>query len=134
MSSYSALVEDHFLNPRNAGEMENPDGLGTEGVPGEGNYMVIAVRVREGVIESARFQTHGCPAAIACGSALTEWATGLPLSQGQAITSAELEARLGGLPLGKGHCAHLAVAALRKALEQVRSRASASGPDQQSAG
>jgi NifU-like protein involved in Fe-S cluster formation len=96
--------------------LEQPDGKGTEGAPGAGNYMVITLQLRDGVIASALFQTYGCPGAIACGSCLTEWVTGLGIEEAKAITPSALATRLGGLPLGKEHCADLAVAALQKAL------------------
>jgi NifU-like protein involved in Fe-S cluster formation len=115
----SETIQDHFLNPRNAGVLENADGVGTEGSPGAGNFMVIAVRLRAGVIEEAKFQTYGCAGAIAAGSCLTEWITGRTVVEAAAITAAELNARLGGLPLGKEHCASLAVAALRRALKDA---------------
>jgi len=116
---YSAIVIEHFRNPRNAGQVECPDGVGTAGTPGSGNYMVIAVRLREGIIESARFQTYGCPGAIASGSCLTEWVTGMSMAEAQGVEPEGLAARLGGLPLGKAHCASLAVEALRRALIAV---------------
>ncbi len=116
---YSDVIQDHFFNPRNAGELENADGVGTEGSPGSGNFMVVAVRVRAGLIEAARFQTYGCAGAIAAGSYLTEWITGLRAEEAAAITPGELDKQLGGLPLGKEHCAALAVGALRRALESV---------------
>ena len=113
---YSAIIKDHFRNPRNAGQMARPDGLGTAGAPGAGNYMVIALRLRAGAIQSARFQTYGCPGAIACGSCLTEWVTGMSIGEAKAIGPGDLATRLGGLPLGKEHCAELAMDAIRKAL------------------
>ena len=120
---YSASIKDHFRTPRNAGQMACPDGLGTAGAPGAGNYMVIALRIRAGAVQSARFQTYGCPGAIACGSCLTEWVTGMSIEEAKAIGPEELAARLGGLPLGKEHCAELAVNALRKALTPASQRA-----------
>ena len=120
---YSAIVKEHFRNPRNAGQMECPDGVGTAGTPGSGNYLVIEVRLQGGVVESARFQTYGCPGAIACGSCLTDWITGLSVEEAKAIEADQLAARLGGLPLGKAHCAALAVAALREALADAARRA-----------
>lgn len=116
---YSETTTDHFLNPRNIGPLEDADAAGTAGTPGEGNFMVIELKLRDGVIETARFQTYGCPAAVAAGSCLTEWIMGMATSEAGSITGEALEARLGGLPLGKGHCAALAVEALRAALARA---------------
>jgi len=96
--------------------MEQPDGIGTAGTPGVGNYMVIALLIRNRTIQSARFQTYGCPGAIAAGSCLTEWITGMSIEEVKAIKPDDLTARLGGLPLGKEHCAELAVAAVVEAM------------------
>ncbi len=119
---YSQTAKDHFLNPRNVGVLEDADGIGVEGTAGEGNHMVIALRIADGVIQAARFQTYGCPGAIVCGSYLTEWITGMPATEAAGIPAPDLEEQLGGLPLGKSHCAALAVAALRKALADAGMR------------
>jgi len=122
---YTQIATDHFLNPRNIGPLECPDASGVAGTPGEGNFMVIELRVRDWRIEAARFQTHGCPGAVASGSCLTEWITGITVEEAAGITSEQLDRRLGGLPLGKGHCAALAVEALRRALHQLAESAGA---------
>jgi len=116
---YSETVLEHFRNPRNVGRLEAASAAGTEGVPGAGNYMMVSVRVAESVVEAASFETYGCPGAIACGSYLTEWIRGMPVPEAGRITAEELAQRLGGLPLGKSHCAQLAVGALRRALSQL---------------
>jgi nitrogen fixation NifU-like protein len=116
---YSESTTDHFLNPRNIGPLENADAVGTAGTPGEGNFMVIELKLRGGSIGTARFQTYGCPAAVAAGSCLTEWIMGMAISEAGSITGEALEVRLGGLPLGKGHCAALAVEALRAAVSAI---------------
>ena len=117
--TYSAQLLDHFNHPRNVGTLENPTAVGTEGVPGQGNYMVIHIRAEAGRILDIRYQTYGCPGAIACGSAVTELAKGKTLEEAKAITREDVDRHLGGLPLGKGHCADLAVNALRNALGKV---------------
>ncbi len=116
---YSPAVLDHFGNPRNAGALEEPDGTGAEGAPGRGNYMVVQIRVSGGLIAEARFQTYGCPGAIACGSMVTELAKGKTTEEARAITAQEVIDALGGLPPGKGHCGGLAVGALRKAMDSL---------------
>ena len=114
--SYSPQTLDHFNHPRNVGTLDNPTAVGCEGVPGRGNHMVIHIRVAAGRISEIRYQTYGCPGAIACGSAATELAKGKTLAEAAAITRDDVEKLLGGLPLGKGHCAGLAVNALQDAL------------------
>jgi NifU-like protein involved in Fe-S cluster formation len=116
---YGETATNHFPHPRNIGPLECPDAVGTAGTPGEGNFMVVEMRVDDGTIRCARFQTYGCPGAVASGSCLTEWVTGMAASAAAAITPEQLEQRLGGLPLGKGHCAALAVEAMRRALAQI---------------
>jgi NifU-like protein involved in Fe-S cluster formation len=120
---YADATKDHFLHPRNATPLEGADGVGSAGKPGEGNFMIISIRLEGDAIEAASFQTYGCPAAIACGSCATELATGLPSAAAAAITAEELDRRLGGLPLGRSHCAALAVTALRAALADAAGRA-----------
>lgn len=114
--TYSPQTLDHFNRPRNVGALPNPTAVGNEGKPGAGNYMVIHIRVEAGCIVEICYQTYGCPGAIACGSAVTELAKGRRLEEAAAITRDDVDKLLGGLPLGKGHCADLAVKALRDAL------------------
>jgi NifU-like protein involved in Fe-S cluster formation len=115
----SSTLMDHFMNPRNAGTLEAPDGVGRAGTPGSGQFAVIQVRVRGGYVTEARFQTFGCGAAIAACSALTEWATGRKVAEAAAVTSEQLIELLGGLPSDKHYCAGLAVEALHRALKAV---------------
>jgi len=117
--SYSPQTMDHFNRPRNVGTLDSPTAVGAEGVPGRGNYMVIHIRVEAGRVLEIRFQTYGCPGAIACGSAVTEMAKGRTLAEAAAITRDDLDRCLGGLPLGKGHCADLAVRALQDAIRKA---------------
>ena len=84
--------------------------------------MQIALLVSEGSISDARFETYGCPVAIACGSFLTHWAQHKTLDQVRIIESGDLERILGGLPLGKEHCAALAVSAFQSALDRIESQ------------
>ena len=113
------VLHDHFHNPRNMGALEAPDAVGREGVPGQGNYMAVYLRADGERIGEASFETYGCTSAIACGSYLTEWLKGKPMSEAKQFDWDELAMEL-DLPLGKEHCAQLAVNALRDALSQLR--------------
>jgi NifU-like protein involved in Fe-S cluster formation len=116
---YNATVTDHFSNPRHIGTLDtrNTDVLvGQDGVRGGGNYMTLYLRVGGDQITEARFQTYGCPAAIASGSWVAEWVVGKTPNVALSLEAREVEQGLGGLPLGKEHCALLAVNALRAAL------------------
>jgi NifU-like protein involved in Fe-S cluster formation len=107
---------DHFLNPRNAGEMEWPDAVGQAGSPSGGEFAAIQLRMDGDRIIEARFQTFGCGPAIAACSALTEWAMGKDVEQAAAIDARGVAELLGGLPEDKLFCAQLAIDALRDAL------------------
>jgi NifU-like protein involved in Fe-S cluster formation len=113
---YSEKVKTLFLNPPNVGPLDEPTHVGKEGSPGEGNHVVLFLRVEGDRIEDAAFQTHGCPASIASASQLAEMVKGRSVGEALGITEGELTQALGGLPLGKQHCPGLAVRALRKAL------------------
>ena len=119
---YSDLVRDHFQNPRNAGEMPDADAVGFEINPVCGDTMRLTLRINGERIVEARFQTSGCPAAIATSSVCTEMVTGLHLAEAARLTKADFARALGGLPPGKVHCSVLAAEALRKAIEDYRQR------------
>ncbi len=122
MSGYTPLVLDHFQNPRNAGQMADPDAVGFEINPVCGDTMRLMLRVNGERIVEARFQTSGCPAAIATSSVCTEMITGLHLTEAAGLTKEDFARALGGLPPGKTHCSVLAADALRKAIEDYRHR------------
>src|SRR2546426_385279 len=113
---YSATVLDHFHRPRNAGTVEGATHRGGAGTPGERPYMLICLKVQNGIIERAGFTTYGCPGAVACGSLTTELVTGRSVDIAGRIEANDLMTLLGGLPAGKEHCAELGVTALRNAL------------------
>lgn len=113
---YNATILDHFASPRNAGELPDADVVGTAGEPGRGNYMVLYFKLDGDVISECRFQTFGCAPAIAVGSVVTELVKGRSVAEALALTPDRLEEALGGLPLGRKHCAGLAVEALRAGL------------------
>ena len=119
---YSEEVMRHFKNPRNMGELENPDGVGEVGNPVCGDVMRITIKVKDNKIADIRFKTFGCIAAIATSSMLTELAKGKTLEEAEKLTSKDIVDKLGGLPPLKMHCSNLAADALKKAIEDFRSK------------
>ena len=107
--------------------MEDADVVGMAGIPGEGPFMVMAVKLEGETLTDLRYETYGCPSAIASGSWVTEWAKGKTREQAQSLEPGELMLMLGGLPLGKEHAAQLAVTALRSALAQVAEKDAEAG-------
>ena len=114
---YTKAVFEHFQNPRNMGEMENPDGVGTVGNPSCGDVMKIMLKIKDDEIKDIKFQTFGCAAAIASSSMTTELAKGKSLKDAKKITNKDVAKALGQLPPIKMHCSNLAADALRKAIE-----------------
>ena len=114
--SYNPVVMDHFLNPRNLGDIQDADGVGEAGAAADGDIMRLSLRIREGRIEDARFKTFGCAAAIASSSMATELIKGRTLDEAIQFTNQEVLDALGGLPPVKVHCSVLAEEALKTAL------------------
>ena len=114
---YSEKVMDHFANPRNSGEMENPDGVGTVGNPTCGDWMTIYIKVKDDIITDISFQTFGCGAAIATSSMITEIAIGKTLEEALKISRNDVAEELDGLPPVKMHCSNLAADALKAAID-----------------
>ncbi|MGH7412761.1 MAG: iron-sulfur cluster assembly scaffold protein [Candidatus Rokuibacteriota bacterium] len=120
---YSPALIDHFRNPRNAGIMRHPDGVG------EGEYtqcmdlVRFHLRVRDGRVVEARFQAYGCGPTIAAASAATEVAAGCALEALLDLPAARVEAAVGGLPETRRHAAEVAVRGLRAAARDALSRA-----------
>lgn len=119
---YSEKVMDHFTNPRNVGDMEDADGVGTEGNPTCGDAMKIYIKVKDERIIDAKFKTFGCGAAIAVSSMVTEMVKGKTLDEALAISKEAVANELGGLPPQKMHCSNLGADALKKAIEDYRSK------------
>ncbi|GAB4489594.1 MAG: Fe-S cluster assembly scaffold protein NifU [Thermodesulfovibrionales bacterium] len=119
---YSDKVMDHFTNPRNVGDMEDADGVGTVGNPTCGDAMKIYIKIRDGKIIDAKFKTFGCGAAIAVSSMVTEMVKGKTLDEALAISKEAVANELGGLPPQKMHCSNLGADALKKAIEDYRAR------------
>lgn len=114
---YSEKVMEHFRNPRNMGEMENPDGTGKVGNPVCGDVMELYIKVKDNIIVDARFQTFGCGAAIATSSMVTEMVKGKNIDEALKISNKAVAEALDGLPPVKIHCSVLAEEALRSAIE-----------------
>ena len=119
---YTEQVMDHFMNPRNMGEMENPDGVGTVGNAKCGDIMRIYIKVEDNVITDVKFKTFGCGAAIATSSKATELVKGKPLDEALQITNKMVMESLGGLPPVKVHCSVLAEEALHAAIQDYKDR------------
>ncbi len=122
MPVYSEKVMDHFMNPRNVGEIEDPDGVGEEGNPVCGDMMSFYIKVKDDRLEDVKFKTFGCGAAIAVSSMVSEMATGLTLDEATKITPQLVANELEGLPKNKFHCSNLGAQALRKAIEDYRGK------------
>ena len=120
--SYSDIVLEHFRNPRNAGPLPDANAVGFERNPVCGDTMRLMLRIEDGRIAEARWQTEGCTAAIATSSIASEMIRGRPLSEVEGLTREDIEREAGGLPASKLHCSVLAAGALRKALADYRSR------------
>lgn len=116
-SLYGEKVMDHFKNPRNVGEMEEPDGIGHVGNPICGDVMELYIKVKDDIIVNAKFKTFGCGAAIATSSMVTELVKGKSIKEALAISNRAVAEALGGLPPIKMHCSVLAEEALRSAIE-----------------
>ena len=122
MALYSNTVMEHFMNPRNVGELEDPDGIGEVGNPVCGDMMTFMIKVKDDRIEDVKFKTFGCGAAIAVSSMVSELALGKTLDEAMKITNAQVAEELGGLPKNKMHCSNLGADALHNAIEDYRER------------
>ena len=119
---YNEKVMDVFKNPKNVGEIENPDGIGTVGNASCGDIMQISLRIENDIIVDAKFKTFGCAAAIATSSTATEMIIGKTVDEAEQLTNADVVENLGGLPAQKMHCSVLAEEAIREAIKDYRSK------------
>ena len=107
---------DNFLNPKNVGEMENPDGTGVYGSPVCGDMMQIQIKVEDDIIKDAKFKTFGCGSAIASSSMATSMIIGKSIDEALELTNKQIVDELGGLPPVKIHCSVLADHAIKSAI------------------
>lgn len=128
MSQYSDKVMEHFRNPRNVGEMENPDGIGHVGNPVCGDIMELYIKVKDDIIVDAKFKTFGCGAAIATSSMVTEMVKGKSIKDALEISNKAVAEALGGLPPVKLHCSVLAEQALKSAIDDYYKKQGKSSP------
>ena len=122
---YNEKVMEVFKNPKNVGEIENPDGIGTVGNEVCGDIMQISLRIVDDVIVDAKFKTFGCAAAIATSSTATEMVKGMTVDEALKVTNKIVIEKLGGLPAQKIHCSVLAEEAIKKAIEDYRAKQAA---------
>ena len=116
MALYNDIVMDHFLNPKNVGEIDNPDGTGIYGSPVCGDMMQIQIKVEGETITDAKFKTFGCGSAIASSSMATSMIIGKTIEEALEITNKQIIDELGGLPPVKVHCSVLADRAIKNAI------------------
>ena len=122
MALYSDIVMDHFMHPRNVGEIENPDGVGQVGNAKCGDIMKMYLKIRDNVIQDVKFETFGCGSAIASSSMATEMIKGKTIDQALAVTNRQVVDALGGLPAHKLHCSVLAEESIKSAVKDYYDR------------
>ena len=122
MALYSDIVMDHFMHPRNVGEIPDADGVGQVGNAKCGDIMKMYLKIRDNVIQDVKFETFGCGSAIASSSMATEMIKGKTVDEALAVTNRQVVDALGGLPAHKLHCSVLAEEAIKKALQDYFDR------------
>ncbi len=119
---YTKKVMDHFMNPRNVGVIENPDGYGKIGSPSCGDMMEIFLKIEDGIIRDVKFRTFGCASAIASSSVTTEMILDKTVEEALQVTNKAVVEALDGSPAAKVHCSVLAEEAIKAAIEDYMSK------------
>jgi len=122
MPAYSEKVMDHFMHPRNVGEIDNADGIGEVGNPVCGDMMTFYIKVKDNRLEDIKFKTFGCGAAIAVSSMVSDMARGKTIEEALKITPESVAEELEGLPKQKFHCSNLGAQALHKAISDYQKK------------
>ena len=122
MALYTETVMDHFMNPRNVGEIPDADGVGEVGNAKCGDIMKMYLKIKDDKIEDVKFETFGCGSAIASSSMATEMIKGKTLEEATAVTNKQVVEALGGLPAHKLHCSVLAEEAIKSAVKDYYDR------------
>ena len=117
MALYSDIVMDHFMHPRNVGEIPDADGVGQVGNAKCGDIMKMYLKIKDNVIQDVKFETFGCGSAIASSSMATEMVKGKTVEEALAITNKQVVDALGGLPAHKLHCSVLAEESIKSAIK-----------------
>lgn len=119
---YNEKVLEHFKNPHNVGEMENPDGFAEVGSSECGDTMKMYIKIDDNKITDIKYKTYGCCAAIASSSIATDMALGMTVEEAEAMTKNDIVKELGGLPGKKVHCSLMAEDALKAAIADFKSK------------
>ena len=119
---YTKKLMDHFMNPRNVGIIENPDGYGKVGSPSCGDMMEIFLKIEDEIIKDAKFRTFGCASAIASSSVTTEMIINKSIEEALNLTNNSIVENLDGLPAKKIHCSVLAEEVIKAAIENYISK------------
>ncbi len=122
LGPYSEKVMDHFMNPRNMGEIQDANGVGTVGNPACGDVMRLYLKVKDGKILEAKFKTFGCGAAIATSSMATEMIKDKTVEEASQVTNDAVAEALDGLPPNKMHCSVLAQEAIEAAIKDYKEK------------
>ncbi len=122
MALYTDTVMDHFMHPRNVGEIPDADGVGQVGNAKCGDIMKMYLKIKDGVIEDVKFETFGCGSAIASSSMATEMIKGKTIDEALAVTNRQVVEALGGLPAHKLHCSVLAEESIKSAIKNYYAR------------
>ena len=119
---YNETLIDHFMHPRNVGEIESPDAMAVVGDPACGDFIRVYLKVEDGKISAFKFLTQGCPGAISTSSIATELAIGKTLGEALKLTDNDVIEAAGGIPARKAHCSLLAIRGLHQAIAHYREK------------